>query len=66
MTKKKIPEKTRISVLNRDSLECLWCGRSSADGITAKEGEPFTFKIKLTKNGKLLLENIRRINVLSE
>ena len=34
MTKKKIPEKIRISVLNRDPLKCLWCGRSSADGIT--------------------------------
>ena len=34
MTKKKIPKKLRISVLNRDSLKCLWCGRSAADGVT--------------------------------
>lgn len=39
-------------------------------GITlktkSKEGEPFTFKLKLTKKGKILLENIRKINTLSE
>lgn len=34
MAKKKIQEKLRISVLNRDNLRCLWCGRSAADGVT--------------------------------
>jgi len=34
MSKKRIPEKIRISVLNRDSQKCLWCGRSAADNVT--------------------------------
>ena len=32
--KKKIPQKLRISVLNRDNNKCLWCGRSSIEGVT--------------------------------
>ena len=32
--KKKIPEKLRISVLERDNRKCLWCGRSTVDSIT--------------------------------
>ena len=34
MSKKKIPEKIRISVLSRDGFKCLWCGRNAADGVT--------------------------------
>ncbi len=29
--KKKIPEKLRISVLDKDGRKCLWCGRSAVD-----------------------------------
>ena len=32
--KKKIPEKLRISVLDRDNRRCLWCGRSASDSVT--------------------------------
>ena len=31
---KKIPQKLRISILNRDNHKCLWCGRSAVDGVT--------------------------------
>mgnify|MGYP001566688134 FL=1 len=34
--------------------------------VKAKEGEPFTFKLKLTKYGKILLKSIEKINELSE
>lgn len=34
--------------------------------IKSKEGEPFTFKLALTKDGKNLLENIRKIKDLSQ
>ena len=34
MSKTKIPSKMRVEILNRDGNKCLWCGRSSADGIT--------------------------------
>lgn len=33
MKKVKIPTKLRYTVLQRDGLKCLWCGRSVVDGI---------------------------------
>jgi hypothetical protein len=33
MSKTKIPAKLRTIVLNRDNHKCLWCGRSTVDGI---------------------------------
>jgi len=32
--KQRIPEKTRINILARDDYKCLWCGRSTVDGVT--------------------------------
>jgi hypothetical protein len=32
--KKKISQKLRISILDRDGRKCLWCGRSAIDGVT--------------------------------
>ena len=34
MNKKKIPEKLRVAVINRDNRRCLWCGRSVVDNVT--------------------------------
>jgi len=34
MAKIKIPQKLKISVLDRDSRKCLWCGRSATEGVT--------------------------------
>lgn len=50
MSRTKIPSKLKVAILDRDEKKCLWCGRSSVDGIELHIDHvlPETFKGKTT------------------